>query len=363
MGCDGAARGEGVPSGKDAPGASVGRDAGAPGVRAAGARGGVGRVSGGSGGNGGGPPGVAWVGVTAVSASAGTGLSPARDEAGINTMSTQPSRNLRSRDRITFPGSAIHGKRSCPGGKCDSIGKIGVLPKPTPDYLCVSCRRGDLGVDHRCSTRRSREHEDNPVDIDDSPSIQHLIDRLPTSEAARSELLSHASQRLECLTRKMLRDYPGVHRWEQTDDVLQNASLRLYRALSEVALPSPRDFFRLAAAIIRRELIDLARHYSGPLGVGANHASVVGKDWHGDSLPGSDNTYDPSRLAEWTDFHAQVEALSDEDRVVVDLLFYQGMSQSEAAVVLDVSERTVKRRWQSARLALHQALGGRLPGT
>ena len=66
-----------------------------------------GAVSGGGGGNGGDPPGVACVGVTAVSASAGTGLSPARDEAGINTMSTQPSRNLRSRDRITFPGSAI----------------------------------------------------------------------------------------------------------------------------------------------------------------------------------------------------------------------------------------------------------------
>ena len=41
--------------------------------------------------------------------------------------------------------------------------------------------------------RWSGEHEDSPVDIDDSPSIQHLIDRLPTSEAARSELLSHAS--------------------------------------------------------------------------------------------------------------------------------------------------------------------------
>src|SRR5271166_6799943 len=109
VGCDGAARGEGVPSGSDAPGASVGRDAGAPGVGAVGARGGVGRVSGDSGGNGGGPPGVACAGVTAVSvsASAGTGLSPARDEADINTMSTQPSRNLRSRDRITFPGSAI----------------------------------------------------------------------------------------------------------------------------------------------------------------------------------------------------------------------------------------------------------------
>jgi DNA-directed RNA polymerase specialized sigma24 family protein len=46
----------------------------------------------------------------------------------------------------------------------------------------------------------------------------------------------------------------------------------------------------------------------------------------------------------------------------VDLLFYQGLQQAEAAAVLGVSERTVKRRWQSARLALHEALGGRLPG-
>ena len=35
---------------------------------------------------------------------------------------------------------------------------------------------------------------------------------------------------------------------------------------------SVRDFFRLAAALIRRELIDLARRYSGPMGLGANTA-------------------------------------------------------------------------------------------
>ncbi|MBL8798147.1 MAG: helix-turn-helix domain-containing protein, partial [Planctomycetia bacterium] len=45
-----------------------------------------------------------------------------------------------------------------------------------------------------------------------------------------------------------------------------------------------------------------------------------------------------------------------------DLLFYQGLSQAEAAALLNVSERTVKRRWQSARLQLHDALGGEFPG-
>lgn len=31
----------------------------------------------------------------------------------------------------------------------------------------------------------------------------------------------------------MLRGYPLVRRWEQTDDVLQNSMMRLYRALAE----------------------------------------------------------------------------------------------------------------------------------
>ena len=68
-----------------------------------------------------------------------------------------------------------------------------------------------------------------------STQIQRCIDRLRSGDAtARDELLAHAVDRLTRLTRKMLRDFPGVHRWEETDDVLQNAVLRLCRALEEV---------------------------------------------------------------------------------------------------------------------------------
>jgi DNA-directed RNA polymerase specialized sigma24 family protein len=51
-----------------------------------------------------------------------------------------------------------------------------------------------------------------------------------------------------------------------------------------------------------------------------------------------------------------------EEREAFDLLFYQGLTQAEAATVLEVSERTIKRRWQAARLRLVQTLGGKLPG-
>jgi RNA polymerase sigma-70 factor (ECF subfamily) len=201
---------------------------------------------------------------------------------------------------------------------------------------------------------------------DHATQIQGCIDRLISGdESAREELIAQASERLTRLTRKMLRDFPGVHRWEQTDDVLQNAALRLYRALGEVRPPTAADFFRLAAAQIRRELLDLARRYSGAHGLGAHHASIAGKGEDASAAAGpnpTDTTYDPDRLAAWSDFHREVGSLPDEERQAFDLLFYQGLSQAEAAAVLEVSERTIKRRWQSARLRLVQALGDKMPG-
>ena len=66
-----------------------------------------------------------------------------------------------------------------------------------------------------------------------------------------------------------------MHRWEQTDDVVQNALVRLRRALETTSPESVRSFVNLAAVQIRRELIDLARHYHGPNGMGAHHESQV----------------------------------------------------------------------------------------
>jgi RNA polymerase sigma factor (sigma-70 family) len=200
---------------------------------------------------------------------------------------------------------------------------------------------------------------------DNSTRIQGCIDRMRAGDsAARDELLAHTAERLTRLTREMLRDFPGVHNWEQTDDVFQSAALRLWRALGEVQPPTVADFLRLAAAYIRRELLDLARRYSGGRGLVA-HRAGVGRP--GDtSAPARgaepmDTTNDPDRLAAWTEFHREVEALPAEEREVFDLLFYQGLSQAEAAVTLDVSERTIKRRWQAARLRLAETLGATMP--
>ena len=57
----------------------------------------------------------------------------------------------------------------------------------------------------------------------------------------------------------------------------------------------------------------------------------------------------------------QVAALPEEEREVFDLLWYQGLPQAEAADLLHVNVRTIKRRWLSARMKLQDALQGEMP--
>lgn len=186
--------------------------------------------------------------------------------------------------------------------------------------------------------------------------LQRLIDlALAGDGTAREALLVHASDRLLRLTRKMFHGFPDLRRWEQTDDVFQKAMMRLHRALSEVKLESVRHFFNLAAEQIRRELLDLKKHYFGPHGHGSHH--------HTDGQPADDKdgaihsrAEEPDDLENWMELHVQVEGLPEDEREIVGLLYYEGLTQEEAAKLLEVSLATVKRLWRSARLKLHEAV-------
>lgn len=192
------------------------------------------------------------------------------------------------------------------------------------------------------------------------PSIQatgQLLDRACGGDAAAlDDLLNRVGDRLAALAHRMLGGFPRVRRWADTGDVLQNALLRLLNALRVVKPASPRDFFALASLQIRRELLDLARHFQGPHGHGANHDSAPATGpWPPEP---SDLSSEPVSLARWTELHAHIEALPEEEREVVGLLFYQGMSQAAAAEILGLSPRTVQRRWHDALVKLHRRWQG-----
>lgn len=194
----------------------------------------------------------------------------------------------------------------------------------------------------------------NPTGTD--TQLQNLIDRsLQGDGTAHEELLFHACDRLLRLTRKMFHGFPQLRRWEQTDDIFQNSMVKLHRALAEVRVESVRHFFNLAAVQIRRELLDLARHHFGPHGDAAKH--------HTDGQPADNDGgslhvigAEPQDLERWSDFHQQVETLSQSEQEIVNLVFYDGLTQEEAAKLLGMSYRTFKRRWQTVKVKLSEAL-------
>ena len=204
-----------------------------------------------------------------------------------------------------------------------------------------------------------------PESLGHTAQLDGLLDLMRAGDGtARKRLIEHACERLRGLARKMLRHYPKVHRWEETDDVFVEAVVRLHRALETVQPESPRHFYNLAATQIRRVLIDLARRYYGAEGLGSHHDTAA-RNPEGEVQPRyeqADLSGEPSGLAEWSEFHEQVEAMPEEEREVFNLIWYEEMTQEQAAEVLGVTTRTVRRRWREARYRICKArMGEPLP--
>jgi RNA polymerase sigma-70 factor (ECF subfamily) len=182
--------------------------------------------------------------------------------------------------------------------------------------------------------------------------LQGLLDQsLTGNPAAKEALLHHACERLLKLTKKMFHGHPGLRRWMQTDDVFQGSLVRLHRALSHVEVRDVRHFFNLASVQIRRELLDLARKTFGPHGIGRNHhTDHQSADESGGTLHRVSE--EPDDLESWETFHQRIDTLPDAEREVFGLIYYEGLEQLEAAKILDVSERTIRNRWNRAKLLL-----------
>jgi RNA polymerase sigma-70 factor (ECF subfamily) len=193
----------------------------------------------------------------------------------------------------------------------------------------------------------------------DTQQLHVWINRIQSGDqAARNDLIRGVLGRLEQLARKMLRRFPNVHRWADTDDVLQSALMRLLRGLQQMEAPSSmREFYALAAQQLRRELLDLARHFASSKGPGCLQLGLhPGDDSEAPNVEPASPGDDPGELDAWCCFHQEVDRLPPEEREIVGLIFYHGWKQAEVADLFGITERTVRRRWASALEKLQQAL-------
>jgi len=173
-------------------------------------------------------------------------------------------------------------------------------------------------------------------------TLQQLLDEAAFQNGSiYDKLLEHASERLRALSRKSLRSFPRLTSLVQTDDVLQEALLRLHTSLNKVRPSSLRGFFGLAAIQIRRNLIDLTRHLLGPEGYGTHVRT-------GPISPENEPVVSEA-VDRWICFNDLIDTLPAEEREIVDLQFVHSMTQEEVSDLLGISLSTVKRRWISAR--------------
>lgn len=174
-------------------------------------------------------------------------------------------------------------------------------------------------------------------------------------EAAIDELTGLIYDRFRALTGRILsRQFPVLH--GQTDDACHDALLRLHTALrnENVAPHNQRELCGLAARHIRFALHDLvsrhrraAQQFPEPPDQSAQSLGQFAVEL---------TTFDPERLAAWTEFQEGVQRLDAELREVIDLVLYGGLTHQEAADALGVPLTTVQWRWRAVKVRL--ALAG-----
>lgn len=199
------------------------------------------------------------------------------------------------------------------------------------------------------------------------PELAHelaqCLNRLAAGEScARDRIIELCHGRLRELSSRLLGKFAKVRRWDNTDDVAQNAAIRLYRALGDTVPESPRGLMGLLATQIQRELIDLARKHSGPMSYAANHGTNAregsqGDVFHVDEVAQETDSDEEIPLDRWESFHAAVEQLPDDYREVFKLAWYLGLDQNATAHALGLSRRTVQRKWQEAQKMIAEAIG------
>ena len=185
-------------------------------------------------------------------------------------------------------------------------------------------------------------------------AVQRHLDQLagdaPAAPAVRA-LLERAADRLHHLCAALLhRSYPRLTRPPlnlQADELLGAVVERLLKALRRARPGTVRQFFALAGQHMRWELNDMARRLDEQPAVEELRDGLV------PAPATSDSGLSP-------DARLMLEAigrLPEDEREAFDLVHIQGLSQAEAAEVLGVTSRTVKRRLDRGIRLLTERLG------
>lgn len=177
--------------------------------------------------------------------------------------------------------------------------------------------------------------------------VSVLLDRAAHGDRnANPELFDSLYGELHLLARAAMRSERKDHTLQPTA-LVNEAFLRLVK--TPVSWEGRAQFFSASARVMRRILIEHAR---------ANHADKRQGDRQKVEFlePMAMVESDPEQLLSIDSALAKLAEIDPRAEHVVELRFFVGMSVEETAKILGLSEKTVKRDWEFARVWLEREL-------
>jgi len=163
--------------------------------------------------------------------------------------------------------------------------------------------------------------------------------RLGDLEAA-NQLMDLVYSDLHRIAAREMRREHGEHTL-QTTAVLHEAYLRIFRS-GPIEWKDRAHFYAVAAQQLRRVLLDHARRvHTDKRGGGIVKLSLMESDGSGLALD--------ERLVALDEALVRLEALDPRAAKIVELRFFGGLTEADAAEVMGVSVTTLRRDWDFAK--------------
>jgi RNA polymerase sigma factor (TIGR02999 family) len=187
------------------------------------------------------------------------------------------------------------------------------------------------------------------TNLADHASLTELIHLASNGDAAAAERLFAATYpELRKLARLRLRA-GGRQTLLDTGALVHESYLR-FAGAGQLRLDDRLHFLRWAAKVMRSVIVDFARRRGAERRGGGRIRITWTPDVDRAQPAGEDEIV---RVHEALDQLATVDARMAQ---IVEMRYFAGMRETEIAAALGVTDRTVRRDWEKARLLLREAL-------
>lgn len=186
--------------------------------------------------------------------------------------------------------------------------------------------------------------------------ITPVLNQIQAGDSVAGEQLSQIYAELRRLASYTLKRAPARQTLQPTA-LVHEAFLRLIGAGNRHEWDSRGHFFTAAAETMRQILIDCARRRRSQKRGGDRLRLVISE---------ADAVSDSPDIDQLLDLDAALTRLAETNpdlARIVKLRYFAGLTVEEAAAVMGISTRTLKRRWSFARAWLGRELHGNGKGT